>query len=499
MPATQHFDDTASRLTPQLRDRDNADVRPIPHDRSVVDSASARLRTQRVPGTTTPAARNRRRLVASTNAADAHALYSLRIRSIWEFMKRQPASFWLVCIYLFFEYVRPQQIYERIAGPPYVKYAIGIAVIAFVLEHKPIRFGLPDATLALFTGVLLASSFAALSPEASFDALGDYLSWVVIYLLIANVVVTEERFLVFMLSFLLYSFKMSQSATHSWASDGFIFRDWGVAGAPGWFSNSGEFGIQMCVFLPLVLAFTAVLRDQWGKWKRIFFYAAAITAITGIVASSSRGALFGLAAVALWMLLKSRKKWRSLLLVAVLAGFTYVILPEAQKTRLQNMGDDQTSVRRTLYWKRGLDIMKEYPALGIGYNNWAPYHRTNFGYTALPHNIFIQAGAELGYTGLAALVALIGCTFIVNRRTRKTAQRRPDGGKFIVAMAHGLDGALVGYVASGSFITVLYYPYFWINFAMTAALYRAAAGSTADGSVRVIGMKRSTRLMRGIA
>jgi hypothetical protein len=41
-------------------------------------------------------------------------------------------------------------------------------------------------------------------------------------------------------------------------------------------------------------------------------------------------------------------------------------------------------------------------------------------------------------------------------------------------MAHGLDAALWGYLASGFFVTVLYYPFFWINFAMTVALHRAA-------------------------
>jgi hypothetical protein len=41
-------------------------------------------------------------------------------------------------------------------------------------------------------------------------------------------------------------------------------------------------------------------------------------------------------------------------------------------------------------------------------------------------------------------------------------------------MAYGLDGALVGFITSGFFISVLYYPFFWINFAMTAALYNAA-------------------------
>ncbi len=118
--------------------------------------------------------------------------------------------------------------------------------------------------------------------------------------------------------------------------------------------------------------------------------------------------------------------------------------------------------------------MRDYPVLGIGYANWPEYHAINYGVRALPHNVFIEAGAELGYTGLAAFVALIGCTFWINRRTRQVAKLRPDGGRFIFFMAHGLDAAMVGFMASGFFITVLYYPFFWINFAMTVALHNAA-------------------------
>jgi hypothetical protein len=91
----------------------------------------------------------------------------------------------------------------------------------------------------------------------------------------------------------------------------------------------------------------------------------------------------------------------------------------------------------------------------------------------LPHNIFVQAGAELGYTGLFAFLLLIGYTFVTNYRTRRLAGRSP-GNRFLFCMAYGLDGALVGYLVSGFFVTVLYYPYFWINFAMTVALHRAA-------------------------
>ena len=198
------------------------------------------------------------------------------------------------------------------------------------------------------------------------------------------------------------------------------------------------------------------------------------TAVTGIVASSSRGAFVGCAAVVLWLLMKSRHKFRALLATLALAGLVYAITPAEMKTRFQDMGEDKTSISRTTYWKHGLEIMRDYPVLGIGYANWPEYHAINYGVRALPHNVFIEAGAELGYTGLAAFVALIGCTFWINRRTRQVAKLRSDGGRFIFFMAHGLDAAMVGFMASGFFITVLYYPFFWINFAMTVALHNAA-------------------------
>jgi hypothetical protein len=49
-------------------------------------------------------------------------------------------------------------------------------------------------------------------------------------------------------------------------------------------------------------------------------------------------------------------------------------------------------------------------------------------------------------------------------------------------MAHGLDGAMIGFVVSGFFVTVLYYPYFWINLAMTVALNNAAQQALAPES-----------------
>lgn len=414
----------------------------------------------------------------------AAALYPLKLRALWRSFARQPASFKFVCVYVFFEYVRPQQIYEWLAVLPWGNIAIGAAVLAFFLEGNRIRFEMADWLLLAFTGVLLMSSVTAIRPDLSFDAMKDWLTWVLIYVLIANTVVTEVRFLLFAALYLLWNFKMAQSGVRSWAADGFAFRDWGASGAPGWFSNSGEFGLQMAVYLPLVLAFLGALRSHWSKLTKLIAAAMVFSAVMSIVASSSRGALLALAAMVLWRLPASRYKWRALAGALVLAGFVWVVLPPEQKERFRTVGEDKTSTNRSLYWQRGRAVIAERPVLGIGYKNWADWHAANFGYRALPHNIFIEAGAEMGVTGLLAFVALIGGTLVVNRRTRRIARTRGENGLFLIDTAFALDAAMVGYLAGGFFVTVLYYPYFWINFAMTVALHRSARAAVPTMSVQ---------------
>jgi O-antigen ligase len=241
----------------------------------------------------------------------------------------------------------------------------------------------------------------------------------------------------------------------------------------------------MCIFLPLVVAFIVALGEYWPRWLRWGAWAVPVTAITGIVGSSSRGALVALGGVSLWAISTSRHKVRALTAAIVLAGLVYAITPSEQKTRFQQAGVDATSVSRTTMWKQGLEMMRDYPILGIGYDNWIQYHDINYGgHGLLAHNSFIQAGSELGYTGLLVFVAMIAAAFVINRRTRLLASRLSDRGKFMSYMARGLDGSLVGLIVGGFFISVLYYPFFWINFAMTVALYNSVLNALrADGSL----------------
>lgn len=402
-------------------------------------------------------------------------MYALRPGALWGFFARQRFSFWMVCGYLVIEYVRPQAIYPWLTSIPWAQILILGTPIVYLLEGGGLRAKNPiNLWMALFSGAVILSWILAQDPSISQAQMYIFVNWILAYLLIANLVHTEGRFFVFFLLYLLASFKMSQHGMRTWALRSFGFANWGATGAPGWFHNSGEFGIQMCVFLPLSIYFIAGLRPHLSKWKLALLISFPVTAVGSIIATNSRGAMLGAAAVGLWILLRTRYRVRALVGLAIATVVAIQVMPAETRERFSTMGTDETSRSRRMYWENGVEIFKAHPVTGIGYENWSEYYRQNYGGAALPHNIFIQAGSELGAIGLFALLGLIAASFVVTRRTRRLAKEMGERGRFIGATARGLDGAMIGYLASAFFVTVLYYPYIWFSLGMTSALYAAA-------------------------
>lgn len=408
-------------------------------------------------------------------ASSAAGLEDLSPRAIWAFLKGQELSYWLLCFYFFLEYVRPQDIWTSLAVVPWGQVSLIACAVALLVERgRRLRMATPGTGLLLvFTGLVLLSSVLGYDTARAIEGWTTYFNWLLVFFLAINILDSREKFLVFMLFFLLWSFKMSQHAARSWAGAGFRFRDWGVVGIGGWFHDSGEFGIQMVIFFVLS---SYMLASFWGRWnwgKRLLFAVLPLTAAIAVLGTSSRGAQLGLVAAVGFMVLQTR----SIKAITAAAGAGLVVLlllPQQQVQRFEEAGEDRTSQTRITLWEDGLEIMNRHPLIGVGYDNWLPYYRKRYGGSLVPHNIFVEAGAELGYPGLVVFLLLAGATFRLNWKTRRMTRWFVDSDGFLRNMSLGLDAALVGYLVCGLFVTVLYYPFFWINFAMSGALYLIA-------------------------
>jgi putative inorganic carbon (hco3(-)) transporter len=437
-----------------------------------------------------PSVRSRRRIAGRSKNVSTQQLLELKARLLWQFLTEQSAAFWFMCLYLVVEYVRPQQLFAPIYGAPLGQLVLAAALIAWLGVGKGLKVVGGGSVLMLgFTGAILLSAVTAYDPAASWAQMRVWMSWVVIFFLIVNIVDSNGRFVVFMLVWLLCHYYMSQGGAKQFVLRGFTFEKWGVVGAPGWFHNSGEFGIAMCMFAVVSMHFYLAARPHLTRVRQFIVLGMPVTAVLGVMGSSSRGAVVALGAAAAWALLRGRNRIRKLAMMAIGAALFWAALPDQQKERFSRAGEDETSVSRKTYWAVGIQMAKDHPVTGIGYANWLPYYAaaypeqvsSSYG-VQLSHNIFIQCAAELGGIGLSIFIAMIVGTLVINYRTRQSmANQVGPPAVFVRHIAYALDGAMVCYLVAGFFVTVLYYPFFWINLAMTVALRRIALGMALPG------------------
>lgn len=401
------------------------------------------------------------------------SLYSLSPAAIWYQVRREPLCFWFACGHLFCEYVRPELIYPAIAILPWsALFALGALVTGFMDTKVKAPGHALSKLIVLYGIVVVISSMFAYDPGLAIEHWDAFFNWVIIYFAITRSIKTKRRYFIYFLLYMLCNFKMTQHAMWNWASRGFAFDQDGVGGSPGWAQNSGEFGIQLCIFTPMIIAFVFAVREYCHPLVRWALYVVPVTAIGSTVASSARAALLGLVASGVWAFRAAKYFLRTAIVVAVLGSAIYAVTPPEFKERFAQSGQDRTSLHRLYLWEKGWETMKEHPVFGVGHYNWVPYYLENI-YTgqrgtAMIHNMFLESGTEHGFVGLSVLLLIFLYLFITNHDTRRRASAQGD--KFSVYVAHGLDAATIGMAVSCSFVTVLYYPFLWIHAAFVASL-----------------------------
>jgi probable O-glycosylation ligase (exosortase A-associated) len=438
--------------------------------------------------------RSRRRLL--DRQVDLKDLYAMNIGAYWRAMKNEHIAFWMLCFYYFFEYVRPQSLYPTLDILPYSQICMAGTLLAMFSDKSVGRVpNIQNTLFVLFGLVMILSGIMAFRPDVSWAAVNLMLGWFIVYFLTIKLVNSERRLLLFLVLYMLFNLKMAQHGAITWAQRGFAFSSWGLVGAPGFFRNSGEYAIQMLIYGSLAIGFVVSLKQYWSKYKRWILYAAAATGYMAVIGASSRGAQIALAVMGLWMLLRLRGGFKGLVAIIVIGGLLFSLLPDEQMERFRDIGHDKTSVLRLAHWEYGIKkVWPENPVLGVGYNNWMIYIWDKIGpgmgpvqvlgydteprwglmiHQQQPHSIYVQGLAELGAAGLFLFLMLALFAFINNARTRRMAREMDN--RLISNLALALDAGMIGFLVAGAFVTVLYYPFFWIQMTMIVMLNNVAS------------------------
>ncbi len=233
---------------------------------------------------------------------------------------------------------------------------------------------------------------------------------------------------------------------------GSAFRPWGpgfpaliqpAPGAPERFTANGLMGdrvdLAITLLLP-ILAGTAVAVSPGIARHRALALGAAVLSAAGVVVTYVRAAwIAGAVALTLTVLIaRGRRMALAVVVVLVGAAFALGVASPGIRGRALSAVSVAENVDRTSMWERTRALVAEYPLQGVGYGRYEAATRELFGPPPRgqpehrgPHNIYLQATAEIGLLGAGALLILFAAALAAGFRAASGAhagsQRRIIG------------------------------------------------------------------------
>jgi O-antigen ligase len=421
-----------------------------------------------------------------TSSALSNGLSSFASRSAAE--ARWSLAFGGLLLYAFIEYSRLPEMYPVFKPLQLGKIAVALAGLGYLISPRLRASGPSDskrldlAVLVFVLGNFLSACFASQQDQV-WSGFLDVLLWGIVYFLMTRILVSKWQVRVFLFLLFLLNLKLAQHTVREYFLDRslgvsdmqIIMRGGAGQGASSFFGNVADLGLAMAVVWGIVWALLLGKAEK-KKLARVFLIICFCVFFLAILFCGSRGAVVGAAAIALVALAESPKKLGAVFLALLFVLGVWFVLPGASKERFSSAWDwqnDPNSASRVMFWKAGLVMFEENPIFGVGPGNFSVVNPSHY----VSHSLYIQVLAESGLVGTVPLAVILILFFRLNARTRKRALTSRSAGRrsFEYCMAFGLDLALVGYLTSGAFLSVLYYPHLWILLGLSVAVNRSLA------------------------
>lgn len=237
-----------------------------------------------------------------------------------------------------------------------------------------------------------------------------------------------------------------------------------------WGPNGTFIGDNNAIALALIMTIPLMRYLQQESGKRWVWHAMngmMLLSALAALGSYSRGGLLAIAAMVVFMWLKSNNKMAGGILIALLAPLALLFMPERWSERMDTIGEyqsDDSAMGRINAWYMAYNLAKD-RFFGGGFEI-AEAH-TFFLYAPNPadihaaHSIYFQALGEHGFIGLAIYLLLGLLTWRsadwIVRNSRGIAELAWASG-----LAKMIQASLIGFAVGGAFLSLLYFdvPYY---------------------------------------
>ncbi len=390
-----------------------------------------------------------------------------------------------VLLWCWISFMNPHRlVYGFAAEQPWAAAVFVATVLGCILAQEPKRPAVNAVTLlllAFLACITLTTLTAAGDPDAAW-AKYSAVSKVLLGLLLTGALLNDKwriHALVWIMAISIGYFGV-RGGLFALLTGG-NYRVWGPPQTM--IQDNNHLAAAMLVALPLM----NYLRLQ-ARHAVIRFGLVAAMALTllATIASYSRGALLGLAAVTLtlWWRSQSKAVSAAVLAMALAGGITF--MPPQWTQRMETLGsyqEDGSAMGRLELWGISWDLAVRNPLTGTGFAG--PYSQSVVD-TVMPggparavHSIWFELLAEHGFPTFFIWCGLILAGAIYAQRLVRIARGRADL-RWAYDLGRMSQVSLVAYLVSGTFLSLSYWDFLWTLLVVIGAAYSLARRATAS-------------------
>lgn len=253
---------------------------------------------------------------------------------------------------------------------------------------------------------------------------------------------------------------------------------------PGLLGDENDVALVLVMLLPF--PFFKMLEKlsvrSFAMYLLIFF-----CTLAGIASTLSRGGMVGTVAVLSACWLKTRYKISTIVVLVLLLVSVVAIGPAKLTSEFESISDthETTADERLFYWGLSWKMFEARPIFGVGARAWGDAAWSGLVNTGgrkfsnmTPHSIYFQLISELGLAGIIPWLGIVlSCFFgfryllpenlnrqmgveLLHNRDPVFVKQLEDRRKFFSNFGLALGVGLLGYLASGGFLSVLFYAVF---------------------------------------
>jgi len=387
--------------------------------------------------------------------------------------------FLMVMGYLLVDYGRPQDWLPplRALHPGMIVLGGGILAFLFMRKHKLPRQG---KLMMLFLIVMAMGVPFAYNGHAAFITTKN------MALLIFGAVLPIMLFV--------DSTKKINIVFHFWIGIHILLAIYGIThhgrGVGSFLGDENDFALVINMVFPFAY-FLTFTKESFAK--KALLGVIILVFLIAVTSSVSRGGFIGLVVVVTFCWWRSPKKILSATIVVVLSVAVYLNTPDSYWKEMESISDatdeNDTGHQRLYLWSVAWEMFMDNPIIGVGPSN---YQYLNYEYERreekkrgvhiwgkVSHSLYFTVIPEEGTVGIILFLLLIYYGFKERKQMRVSyklfAAEHPEllrDNKELTQLYYfslSVDAALIAFLATGAFLTVLYYPHLWVQTALSSA------------------------------